>query len=89
MNNARERSMCRNGMNSAWGFSFIELLVVIGIIFIVSAMALFQLLPTWRQSQSNAALDQVKSTLRQARETAVAQRRTIAVQFTEIGRAHV
>jgi type II secretory pathway pseudopilin PulG len=82
MNNARERSMCRNGMNSAWGFSFIELLVVIGIIFIVSAMALFQLLPTWRQSQSNAALDQVKSTLRQARETAVAQRRTIAVQFT-------
>jgi type II secretory pathway pseudopilin PulG len=74
--------MCRNGRNSARGFSFIELLVVIGIIFTVCGMALFQLLPTWRQSQSNAALDEVKSTLRQARETAVAQRRTIAVQFT-------
>jgi len=68
--------------NSPRGFTFVELLVVIGIIFIVSGMAILQLLPAWRQSQSNAAVDQVKSTLRQARETAISQRRTIAVQFS-------
>ena len=68
--------------NSPRGFTFVELLVVIGIIFIISAMAIIQLLPAWQQSQSDAAVDQVKSTLRQARETAISQRRTIAVQFS-------
>jgi type II secretory pathway pseudopilin PulG len=68
--------------NSATGFTFIELLVVVGIVFIISGMAMVQLLPAWQQSQSNAAMDQVKSTLRRARETAISQRRTIAVQFT-------
>lgn len=82
MKNAQMKSSHQNGRNSARGFSFIELLVVVGIIFIVSSMALFQMLPAWQQSQSNAAMDQVKSTLRQARETAISQRRTIAVQFT-------
>jgi Tfp pilus assembly protein FimT len=62
--------------NPAGGFTFIELLVVIGMIFIVSGMAMFQLQPAWQQSQSNAAMNQVKSTLRHARETAISQRRT-------------
>ena len=70
------------GRISASGFSMIELLVVIAVIFIISGMALFQLQPTWQQSESNAAVDQVKSTLRLARETAISQRRTIAVQFS-------
>lgn len=76
------RSMRLKNRNSPRGFTFVELLVVIGIIFIISAMAIIQLLPAWQQSQSDAAVDQVKSTLRQARETAISQRRTIAVQFS-------
>ena len=74
--------MVSKNRNSPRGFTFVELLVVIGIIFIISAMAIIQLLPAWQQSQSDAAVDQVKSTLRQARETAISQRRTIAVQFS-------
>jgi type II secretory pathway pseudopilin PulG len=82
MKKAESKFMRLTKRNPAAGFTFIELLVVIGMIFIVSGMAMFQLQPAWQQSQSNAAMDQVKSTLRQARETAIAQRRTIAVQFS-------
>jgi type II secretory pathway pseudopilin PulG len=82
MKSAEVRSNRRKSRDSTDGFTFIELLVVVGMIFIISAMAMFQLQPAWQQSQSNAAMDQVKSTLRQARETAISQRRTIAVQFS-------
>jgi type II secretory pathway pseudopilin PulG len=63
------------------GFSIVELMVVTVIIFIVAAMAVLQLQPAWQQLQANAAMDEVKSTLRQARETAISQRRTIVVTF--------
>jgi prepilin-type N-terminal cleavage/methylation domain-containing protein len=61
------------------GFTMFELVIVVFIILIVSAMAIIQLQPTWQQFQANAALDQVKTTVRQARETAISQRRTIVV----------
>jgi type II secretory pathway pseudopilin PulG len=61
------------------GFSILELLIVTAMIFVISAMAIIQLQPTWQQIQANAAMDQVKTTLRQARETAISQRRTIVV----------
>ena len=47
----------------------------------IAAMAIFELSPSWQDQEGNAAADQVKSTLRLARETAVAQRRTIVVVF--------
>ena len=64
------------------GFTLIEFAVTTVIVMVVSSMAVMMLMPTWRQNQSLVALDIVKSTLRQARETAIAQRRTIVVTFT-------
>ena len=63
------------------GYSIVELMVVTVIIFIVCAIAVIQLEPAWQQLQANAAMDEVKSTLRQARESAISQRRTIVVTF--------
>jgi len=63
------------------GFSIVELMIVMIVIFIVSGFAVIQLRPAWQQIQANAALDEVKSTLREAREIAISQRRTIVVQF--------
>jgi hypothetical protein len=68
----------RHGMR---GFSMLELLTTIVILFVVSAMAIFQMQPMWQQIQANAGMDQVKSTLRQARELAISYRRTVVVQF--------
>lgn len=64
------------------GYTLIEFVVTSVIIVVVVAMAILQLVPTWRQNQSLAALDQVKTILRQARETAISERRTIVVTFT-------
>ncbi len=63
------------------GYSIIELMTVSAIIFIVCAMAVIQLQPAWQQLQANAAMAEVKATLRQARESAISQRRTIVVAF--------
>jgi len=68
-------------MNSERGYSIVEMVIVTLTIFIVSAMAVLQLQPAWQQIQANAGMAQVKATLRQARETAISQRRTIVVQF--------
>jgi Tfp pilus assembly protein FimT len=63
------------------GFSVVELMIVTIVIFIVTGFAVIQLRPAWQQIQANAAMDEVKSALRQARETAISERRTIVVQF--------
>lgn len=63
------------------GFSLIELMIAVAIIFIVMAMALVSMqgiLPTLR---ANAAMNSVRNTLRLARETAIAERRNVQVQF--------
>jgi len=63
------------------GFSVLELMVVTAITFIACGFAVIRLEPAWQQLQANTAMSQVKSALRQARETAISQRRTIIVQF--------
>lgn len=63
------------------GFSMIEMVVVIGIIFIVLATALIQLQPSIQQYRANVARDQIQGALRQARELAISQRRYVQVQF--------
>ena len=55
------------------------------ILMTIAAIGIYQLRPTWQDQQANAGMDQVKSTLRQARETAVAQRRSIVVKFATAG----
>jgi len=59
----------------------IELLIVTFILMIVSAMAIVQLAPTYQQQEANAAMIQVASQLRQAREIAMTRRRDIQVSF--------
>lgn len=63
------------------GFSLIEMMVVVLITMIVAAMALIALAPTRQQVQADAAMVQVASQLRLARETAIEQRRDVLVSF--------
>jgi hypothetical protein len=63
------------------GFSMVELLTTVLLIFVVAAMTVIQLQPTLQQIQADAGKDQVRSTLRQARELAISDRRMIVVQF--------
>jgi len=63
------------------GFSTIELVIVALILMTVSAMAIVQLSPTLQQQQANAAMIQIASELRQARELAMTERRNIQVSF--------
>ena len=71
----------RRGGGQTRGFSMIELLIVTFILMIVSAMAIVELAPTYQQQEANAAMIQVASQLRQAREIAMTKRRDIQVSF--------
>jgi prepilin-type N-terminal cleavage/methylation domain-containing protein len=71
----------RRERDSQRGFSMIEMLVVIAVIMIISAMAITQLQPALQHNRAVAAASQVKSALRQGREAAVSARRTVQVQF--------
>ncbi len=77
----------RGRANPESGYTLIEFVVTAIILMTVAAIAIFQLRPTWQDQQAYAGMDQVKTTLRQARETAVAQRRSIVVKFVSAGTA--
>jgi prepilin-type N-terminal cleavage/methylation domain-containing protein len=79
----RDRNLKRH--NSQRGYTLVEFVVTAIILTTIAAMAIFQLRPTWQDQQANAAMDQVKATLRQARETAIGQRRSIVVKFVAAG----
>jgi prepilin-type N-terminal cleavage/methylation domain-containing protein len=66
------------------GFSIIELLVVVAIIMIISAMAILQLPTALRNSRSDTAMRQVVDQMRQAREYAIANRRYIQISFATV-----
>lgn len=74
--------------NSQRGFTMIEIVTVIFIILVISAMAVTQLQPALEAYRANAAEAQVKGALRQARETAVAERRNIVVRFLLNAQGH-
>ena len=63
------------------GFSMIELSVVIGIILILSAMAIIQIGPALQGERADVAMRQVVEQLRSARELAIANRRWVQVAF--------
>jgi len=67
--------------NDQRGFTMWELAVVCVLLMIISAMAIVQLHPTIQQQQADAAMVEVASMFRQAREMAIAQRRQIQVSF--------
>ena len=61
------------------GFSLIEMVVVVAIIFIISAFAIFQGTGLMSSMKANAAQDTVFSQLRVARGLAISQRRTVQI----------
>lgn len=67
--------------NRARGFSMIEVSVVIMLILIISAMAIFALQPSWQDAKYDNAMRQVIDQLRQGREYAIANRRYVQVTF--------
>jgi type II secretory pathway pseudopilin PulG len=72
-----------NKQTKASGFSLLEMLAVIMIIFIVAAMAVFSIrgaMPTFR---ANAALNTVADVFREGRELSISQRRNYQVMFTQ------
>ena len=71
----------RTAAGQGRGFSVLELMVVVGLIMIITAMALIQLQPALQQNRGAAAAAEVKSVFRQGRETALSARRTVQVQI--------
>jgi prepilin-type N-terminal cleavage/methylation domain-containing protein len=70
-----------NAKKAQRGFSVVELLVVIGLILVVSAMALIQFAPIMADSKMDSSMRQVMDQLRQGREYAIANRRFVKVTF--------
>jgi prepilin-type N-terminal cleavage/methylation domain-containing protein len=71
----------RPGRDRETGFSLIEVLVVLGLILLVFAVAFFNLLPALKTAKSNAGLELVVGELRRAHERAVDERRIYRVTF--------
>jgi len=69
----------RRRTNGARGFSVTELVVVVVLSTVLTSIALVQLQPAIQGLRADSAMAQIKSVLRQARETSIAQRRDIAV----------
>lgn len=73
--------MSRRHKRAVRGFSTIELLIVVAVILVLSAMALPQVTSMRQTFQAASAGADVMSKMRTARETAVASRRYVQVQF--------
>ncbi|MGB8591641.1 MAG: prepilin-type N-terminal cleavage/methylation domain-containing protein [Candidatus Acidiferrales bacterium] len=63
------------------GFSMVELMVAVGIIVIVTSMAITQMQPVLQETRANAGMDQVINIFRTARDYSVANRRYVQVSF--------
>jgi prepilin-type N-terminal cleavage/methylation domain-containing protein len=69
----------RSGRNGQRGFSMIELVIVVSIVLIVTAISITQLKPNLQNARIDAAMREVLETFRQAREFAIANRRYVQV----------
>lgn len=67
------------------GFSLVELCVVIGIAMIVAVMAIVGIQPALQNAKYDAAMRELVTQLRQAREYAIANRRYVALTFPTVG----
>jgi type II secretory pathway pseudopilin PulG len=73
--------MKQRPFQSEGGFSLIEGIVVIAVIFIVGAMTILGFGTVLRGAKANSAMSQLVSQLRSARERAIAHRCEVQVQF--------
>jgi Tfp pilus assembly protein FimT len=87
MSPVRSRNLCGStrragAQRKELGFSTLELTFVIVTSLAVMAMSVIQMQPFLQQTQANSAQQELKESLRQARELAISQRRTMVVQFS-------
>ncbi|MGD0401724.1 MAG: type II secretion system protein [Candidatus Acidiferrales bacterium] len=78
---AQMKERCSNGER---GFSMVELCVVIGLILVISAMAIFAYLPLLQDANFDSSMRQVLDQLRQAREYSIANRRYVQLTFPTV-----
>jgi type II secretory pathway pseudopilin PulG len=63
------------------GFSLLETLIVIGVMFILAGITLIKSFGTMESYRANSAMDTVISQLRVARQLAISQRRSVQIAF--------
>jgi type II secretory pathway pseudopilin PulG len=63
------------------GFSLLETVVVLGIIFVIAGMTAIKSFGTMESYRANSAMDIVVSQMRVARQLAISQRRNVQMQF--------
>ena len=71
------------------GFSLIELLIVLAVVFTISAMAVIATKSMRDNQRANAATDAVITQLRLARQLAIAKRRNVVVTFVSPNQVQV
>jgi prepilin-type N-terminal cleavage/methylation domain-containing protein len=74
--------MSKRTRTAEQGFSLLEMVFVVALALIVMAFAVMNTVGSSQNARANSAMDAVISQLRQARETAIAKRRNVQVQFT-------
>lgn len=79
---SRSPSMTQRLKRSQAGFSLIEVLIVVFVIFVLSAMAIILTQGTVQNYKANAARDSVVGQIRLARELAISKRRNVRIDFT-------
>jgi prepilin-type N-terminal cleavage/methylation domain-containing protein len=68
--------------NRQRGFTLVELVIVIAIVLILAGFAVIQTKSTTNNSKANAAMGNVVTQLRQARQMSITMRRNVLVTFT-------
>ncbi|MGB2676182.1 MAG: type II secretion system protein [Candidatus Acidiferrum sp.] len=63
------------------GFTLLETLIVMGIMFILASITIFKSFGTMSSYQANSAMDIARSQLRVARQLAISQRRDVQITF--------
>jgi type II secretory pathway pseudopilin PulG len=79
-----QKANSMNTHHAEQGFSLLEMVIVVMVIMIIAAMAIFQLQPALATARADSAMRQVIDELRQAREYSVAKRRYVQVTFTVV-----
>ena len=82
VNKLGKKSSSRTRSNGERGYSMVEILVVLVMLFTITSMALIALQPTLQGFKANGSMTLVASELKIAREIAITERRDIQVQFT-------